>query len=69
MWPRWQVAGSPGQSPTGSRWADVSGLQYPTILLFVWHAVEEVGRLLWVKSVAIASQRKDLVRGAFAGSE
>lgn len=47
----------------------MSGLQYPTILLFVWHAVEEVGRLLWVKSVAIASQRKDLVRGAFAGSE
>lgn len=69
MCPRWQVAGSPGQSPTGSRWADVSGLRYLTILLFMWHAVEEVGRLPWVKSVAITSQKKDLVRGVFAGSE
>lgn len=47
----------------------MSGLRYLTILLFMWHAVEEVGRLPWVKSVAITSQKKDLVRGVFAGSE
>lgn len=46
----------------------MSGLQYPTILLFV-ACGGGVGRLLWVKSVAIASQRKGFSQRSLCRSE